>query len=585
MSTPAFSPLPPGEGQGEGASLLIDNFAAIAAAPGGIKKLRELILELAVRGRLVPQDLGDEAATKLLERIQQAKADLIKAGKIRKDKELPGIGQDEMPFDIPRTWAWVRLAALGQIVGGSTPKSDDPRNWDDNGTPWLTPADLYGLKGKYIGRGRRGLSKCGLDGCSAQVMPEGTVLFSSRAPIGYVAIATNSLATNQGFKSCVPYVSGLTDYLYWYLKRSAKAIDAAASGTTFREISGAGVALVMVPLPPLAEQHRIVTKVDELIVLCDQLESGQADSERAHQQLVTELLATLTQSATPDDFAANWQRLSQHFDTLFTTEASIDTLKQTILQLAVMGKLVPQDPNDEPARELLRKMQTQRSRMIQEGLLRKEKPLDPVTTDEMLFELPSGWEWARLGQLVMKVSDGPHFSPKYVSKEDGVPFLSGRNIRVDGWELESAKYVSYEDHKSFSARTKTAVGDVLYTKGGTTGVAKVNDLDFDFSVWVHVAVLNMTKDLFCSDYLAKALNSPHCYALSQKYTHGSSNKDLGLTRMILITVPVPPLAEQFRIVTKVDELMSLCNTLKSRLTESRAAHEKLSAVLIEQAVA
>ncbi|HDS2971626.1 TPA: restriction endonuclease subunit S, partial [Morganella morganii subsp. morganii] len=164
----------------------------------GIKKLRELILELAVRGKLVPQDPNDEPASELLKRIAAEKAELVKQGKIKKQKLLPEISEDEKPFELPAGWEWVRLGTIGEIVGGGTPKSDNPQYWAKEGIKWLTPADLYGLKGKYISSGARDITTDGLSNSSARLMPEGTVLFSSRAPIGYVAISNAELSTNQG---------------------------------------------------------------------------------------------------------------------------------------------------------------------------------------------------------------------------------------------------------------------------------------------------------------------------------------------------------------------------------------------------
>lgn len=297
----------------------------------GIKKLRELILELAVRGKLVPQDPNDEPASELLKRIAAEKAELVKQGKIKKQKLLPEISEDEKPFELPAGWEWVRLGTIGEIVGGGTPKSDNPQYWAKEGIKWLTPADLYGLKGKYISSGARDITTDGLSNSSARLMPEGTVLFSSRAPIGYVAISNAELSTNQGFKSCVPYIKKISDYIYYYLLSAAKKIDEKASGTTFKEVSGAIVSKILMPLPPLEEQSRIVKTVDDLMIICDQLEQQSITSLEAHQQLVKTLLATLTDSQNAEELAENWVRISQHFDTLFTTEASIDALKQTIL--------------------------------------------------------------------------------------------------------------------------------------------------------------------------------------------------------------------------------------------------------------
>ncbi|WP_180771193.1 restriction endonuclease subunit S, partial [Vibrio parahaemolyticus] len=320
---------------------------------------------------------------------------------------------------------------LGGIIGGGTPKSNEDSYWTDKGVKWLTPADLYGLKSKYIGSGKRDITKLGLEKSSAQLLPKGSVLFSSRAPIGYVAITSNELATNQGFKSVVPIFQELSEYIYYFLKRAGKFIDAEASGTTFKEVSGTVVSKVLTPLPPIDEQCRIVAKVDELMALCDQLEQQTEASIEAHQVLVTTLLDTLTNSADADELMQSWARISEHFDTLFTTEESIDQLKQTILQLAVMGKLVPQDPNDEPASELLKRIAEEKAQLVKEKKIKKQKALPPISEDEKPFELPSGWEWCRLLEVIDPERDISYGIIKLEAEPEigGVPTLRCSDVK------------------------------------------------------------------------------------------------------------------------------------------------------------
>jgi len=249
-----------------------------------------------------------------------------------------------------------------------------------------------------------------------------------------------------------------------------------------------------------------------------------------------------------------------------------------------MGKLAPQNPNDEPASVLLEKIAAEKEQLIKDKVIKKQKPMLPLKDIELPFSLPSNWQWSMLGELCHTLADGPHFSPRYVEKTEGVMFLSTRNISIDSIDLTTAKYVSREDHESFCKRVKVKKGDILYTKGGTTGIAKVNDLEIEFSVWVHLAVLQIPNQKVHNKYVAIALNSPHCYQQSQEYTNGIGNKDLGLTRMINITIPFPPLLEQHRIVTKVDELMTLCDQLKTRLSEAQTAQLHLADTIVEQAV-
>ena len=246
-----------------------------------IVSAKSKILDLAIRGKLVPQDPNDEPASVLLERIRAEKEELIKQGKIKRDKKESVIfkGEDnsyyekvgdkvrcidaEIPFDLPELWTFARLKHIGGIVGGGTPKTNISEYWDGN-IPWLTPADFSGYDSMYISNGSRTITEFGLKSSSAQMLPTNSILFSSRAPIGYTAIATNPVCTNQGFKSVVPYDFSMSPYLYYSLKARTDNIIQRATGTTFKEISGSEMAETIIPIPPLNEQSKIVEKVTQL---------------------------------------------------------------------------------------------------------------------------------------------------------------------------------------------------------------------------------------------------------------------------------------------------------------------------------
>ena len=246
-----------------------------------ISSAKSKILDLAIRGKLVPQNPNAEPASVLLERIRAEKEELIKAGKIKRDKKESIIfrGEDnsyyekvgdkvhcidaEIPFDLPELWTFARLKHIGGIVGGGTPKTNISEYWDGN-IPWLTPADFSGYDSMYISNGSRTITEFGLKSSSAQMLPTNSILFSSRAPIGYTAIATNPVCTNQGFKSVVPYDFSMSPYLYYSLKARTDNIIQRATGTTFKEISGSEMAETIIPIPPLNEQSKIVEKVTQL---------------------------------------------------------------------------------------------------------------------------------------------------------------------------------------------------------------------------------------------------------------------------------------------------------------------------------
>ena len=228
-------------------------------------RMKASILQAAISGQLTERETGDGDARELLAEIDREKGRLIKEKKIKREKALPPVDEDEAPFEIPENWCWVRLGTIGEIVGGGTPKTSEPKNWTPATVPWLTPADMANIQGKEVTHGARNISEEGLAHSSARLMPAGTVLFSSRAPIGYVGIAKNALATNQGFKSIVPFHAGMSEYLYFCLMARTKYIQSIATGTTFLEVSGTTMKSVPIPLPPLAEQRRIVERVEEVL--------------------------------------------------------------------------------------------------------------------------------------------------------------------------------------------------------------------------------------------------------------------------------------------------------------------------------
>ena len=243
--------------------------------------LKSKILDLAICGQLVSQNPDDEPVSVLLERIRAEKEELIKQGKIKRDKKESIIfkGDDnsyfekidgdvrcidqELPFEIPYSWMFVRLKHIGSIVGGGTPKTTIPQYWNGD-IPWLTPADFSGYEEIYISHGERNITMAGLNSSSAQLLPVNTVLYSSRAPIGYVAIASNDITTNQGFKSIIPIDTNMSIYIYFTLKARTDNIIMRATGTTFKEISGYEMGETFIPLPPLNEQKRIYEKILQL---------------------------------------------------------------------------------------------------------------------------------------------------------------------------------------------------------------------------------------------------------------------------------------------------------------------------------
>jgi type I restriction enzyme S subunit len=315
------------------------------------------------------------------------------------------------------------------------------------------------------------------------------------------------------------------------------------------------------PLPPLAEQHRIVAKVDELMALCDKLEQQQTDSNDTHQTLVETLLATLTTVTDPAEFALSWQRIAAHFDTLFTTEESIDQLKQTILQLAVTGKLVPQDPNDEPASTLLEKIAKEKPRLIKEGKIKKQKSLPKISEDEKPFLLPKGWEWVRLQQII-HISSGDGLTAVNMNTEGGIPVFGGNGI------------TGFHDKANVTKPT-LVIGRVGYYCGSihiTPPAAWITDNAFETT---------FSEEHIFIDFLSWLLKGTNL----KENENATAQPVISGRKIYPIVIGLPPTAEQHRIVAKLDEVLAICDTLKERLNDAQTTQVQLADTIVEQAVA
>lgn len=544
----------------------------------GIKKLRELILELAVRGKLVPQDPNDEPASELLKRIAAEKAELVKQGKIKKQKPLPEINEEEKPFELPEGWEWVRLGELfNSIASGGTPSKSNPEFWNGD-IPWASVKDLG--KEKYISKTQDYISHQGLE-AGSKLADEGDILICTRMGLGKIGIASRPVAFNQDLKSVKLTSSIPLDFFF----NTYSTVKIKGKGTTVEGIKQEQLLNYVIGLPTVNEQHQIVEKVDELMSLCDQLEQQSLTSLEAHQQLVETLLATLTDSQNAEELAENWVRISQYFDTLFTTEASIDALKQTILQLAVMGKLVPQDPSDEPASELLKRIEQEKAQLVKEGKIKKQKPLPPVSDEEKPFDLPEGWSFCRLQDITNLITDGKHGDCSNKS-DSGYYFLSAKDINDGKLNYKFARQIEPDEFLEVHKRTNLQIGDICMVNTGAT-VGKMAIVDDDALVshttfQKSVAIIKPASPFIFNLYIYIFLES-QAPALRIK-SGGSAINNLLLGDLKKNITSLPPLGEQKRIVNKVNELNFICGQLKSRLQSAQQTQLHLADALTDAAL-
>jgi len=540
----------------------------------GIKKLRELILELAVRGLLVPQDPNDEPASVLLEKIAAEKEQLIKDGKIKKQKALPEISEDEKPFELPKGWAWARLGTLfNSIMSGGTPSKRESSYWGGQ-IPWASVKDLG--SSRYISNTQDYITEEGLL-AGSKLSDAGDILICTRMGLGKIAITTAPIAINQDLKA----VKLSNKVSVEYFLNTYSTLKIKGTGTTVAGIKQEELLNYVIGLPSELEQPRIVAKVDELMALCDQLEQQTETSLTAHQTLVETLLNTLL-NADQNSFDPAWERIAQHFDILFTTEHSIDQLKQTILQLAVMGKLVPQDPNDEPASVLLEKIATEKEQLIKDKVIKKQKPLPPISEDEKPFGLPKGWEWSRLSD-VLDVRDGTHDSPKDASGGNTYPLVTSKNFCNGEINFSEARQISEKDHLEISKRSLVEVGDILFSMiGGNLGNQVIVKDPRAFSI-KNVALLKYYLKSATQPEYIKVFTEELAIELQNKASGGAQPfVSLGALRKLVFALP--PFDEQHRIVAKVDGLMSLCDNLKLKISESQTTQLHLADAMAEQAL-
>ena len=573
----------------------LSNLNLLATAPDGVAKLRELILTLAVQGKLLPQDPSDEPASVLLRKIRAEKDRLIAEGKIKRDKPLAEIAADEKPFELPTGWEWVPLQHIGYTQTGTTPDKKNPEFYGAH-IPFIKPGDIYS---GHVDYGNEALSERGLQN-SGRVAPTGSVLMVCIGTIGKTNIINRDCSFNQQINSITPLCCS-PDFVSLYLRcpEFQSQAWARSASTTIAILNKGNWEQIPVALPPLAEQSRIVTRVEELMRLCDALQDKARLEATQHAQLVATLLGTLTaasgagasdaSAATPgetaDPLLARWQRVAPHFDLLLDRPEAVDALEQTILQLAVRGHLVPQDPHDEPASALLKKIRAEKDQLIAEGKIKRDKPLPPIADDEKPFDLPQGWEWARLGEVVL-ISSGVTLGRKTaIPSPVSLPYLRVANVQRWHLNLTSVKEVVVDE--SELERFQLVSGDLLITEGGDwdkVGRTTIwrNELPIcghQNHVFKARGTSSQWNPVWAEMYLNSAVARAY-FASSAKQTTNLAS--INMTQLKDCAFPFPPLTEQSRIVARVASLRALCADLRQRLTTARTQQALLAQALVQE---
>jgi type I restriction enzyme, S subunit len=569
-----------------------NNFDLLADAPNSVQKLRELILQLAVMGKLVPQDENDEPASALLEKIKLEKELLVKEGKIKNLKELSAIKEDEIAYILPSGWEWARFVDITSVITcgiASTPK------YTTSGKIFLSAKNIKPYR--FMPEEHKFVSEEDYLKITQGGKPEINDILLTRvgAGIGEAAIIDKNLEF--AYYVSLTLIKPFKNYIYskyiLHWLNSPEGVMKALQNTYGKGVSQGNlnvnqVRIFNIPLPPLAEQHRIVAKVDELMAMCDRISSRQQQKRETRILINNAAIGQLLTAREPEVFNKSWQHICNNFDLLYSTPDNIGKLRQAILQLAVQGKLVPQDENDEPASVLLEKIKFEKEQLVKEGKIGKPKSLSPIEISELPFKQPSGWEWERFGEIAELVSGVTKGRNLVGRKTAFYPYMRVANVQRGFLDIEVMKQIEIPVEELEKYRLQ--IGDVLLTEGGdwdklgrsAIWEGKVKDCIHQN----HVFRARLLHTSFASQWVVLYTNSP----VGRRYFETASKKttnlaSINMTQLRHCPLPIPPLAEQKRIIAKVNQLMSLCDELETKLTQSVTDSEKLMEVAVRQILA
>lgn len=487
------------------------------------EQLKASILQYAIQGKLVEQRPEEGTGEELYRQIQAEKQRLIKAGKIKKEKALPEITEDEIPFDIPKTWCWIRLGELIRVIGGVSYKKGDVVK---NGIRILRGGNIQSMKvltdedDVFLPHEYRDDEKQVKIGDILIVASTGSKAVIGKA--GYVDREMSCTMIGAFLRICRPIYFETVEYLRCLFDSDfyRKHIRDLSQGTNINNVKESYITEFVIPFPPLTEQKRIVAKIEEVLPYVDR-------------------------------YAYAYEKLEQ-FNAKFP-----EGMKKSILQYAIQGKLVEKRPEEGTGKELYRQIQTEKQRLIKEGKIKKEKPLPKITEDELPFDIPESWKWCRLSDVI-DVRDGTHDSPKYVPV--GIPLVTSKNLVNGVIDYGNVKYITQEDADKINVRSMVDDDDILFAMIGSIGNPVLVKKDREFCIKNMALFKRFANTDISMRYVYWFLFYAQ-YKL-KKEASGGVQSFISLSRFREYLIPLPPVAEQNRIVAKLEEILPLCERLK-----------------------
>ncbi len=526
--------------------LLFQHFATLATGPGGVPRLRELILQLAIYGKIYTYDTDDDPVK------------LFEIG----NKTFPPLKIFNL-INLPKGWIWSKLGNIAEVGQGGTPRTSNPEFWNGS-IPWLRSGNI---KFNRINQANETISELGLKNSAAKLCPIGTVLLAMTGQgvtRGRAAILDIEASANQ---SCAHIILNkklmIPEFLFYFFKTEYWNIRTLDKGTGQPGINTKIIKAFDIPLPPLAEQHRIVEKVDRLMALCDQLEKQQQQERSTCLQLGTASFAGLQNAESPEDFERQWAQICDTFDLMLDCPENVAVLRQTILQLAVQGKLGTQDEGDEAASVLLERIRGEKERQIKDGTLRKEKPMKYLSGNIRPFNIPNKWLWAYFGEMTFNRDSEriPIEKAERESRHGDYDYYGASGIidTIDDYLFDQPLLLIGEDGANLINRS-TPIAFIAFGKYWVNNHAHVIDgISLEFLRYLEIYINSI--DL-------------------KPYLTGMAQPKLNQAKLNSISVPLPPLAEQHRIVEKVDRLMALCDQLEAQLKNRAGVQERFAKAVV-----
>ena len=554
---------------------VLENFDTIFRNEKSLESLNKIILDLAIRGKLVEQNPEDESASELLKRIKEEKERLIKEKVIKKEKELPKIEKDEIPFEIPESWEWVRLEnIILKIKYGYTAsaKSEGEIKFlritdiQNNSVDWknvpycdisLEEYDSYKLEERDILIARTG-GTVGKTFLINNISKELKSVYAS-----YLINIKPSIEISEN------YLKKYFDTtLYWELIKNK------SQGTGQPNVNAPSLKSLIIPLPPLAEQQRIVEKVERLQELIKNLKEIYLSNEESRLNLKKSLLTEIEKSNSDKELLKNLELVFSNFDKVIRSKEDIKDIRNLILSLAIKGKLVEQNPEDESASELLTRIKEEKERLIKEKVIKKEKELPKIEKDEIPFEIPKSWEWIRLGDIgILQTGNTPSTSKNEYYGND-IPFITPADITSKGINYNN-RGLSFLGKEKGRVVLKNSLLQVCI--GGSIGKVFYTDREVCFNQQINGITLYLSN----YKYIYDILSSVYFYENLLENSNGTATPIINKSSWGNLLIPLPPLAEQQRIVERVEKLMSICDVLEEKIVEGERVSEKLLESLVK----